>query len=50
MQVLLCLQSNALKFTIKGSVKIKVEIISINNHSFLEVSVIDTGIGIPYDD
>lgn len=46
MQVLLCLQSNALKFTRKGSVTIEV---CIENH-FLKISVIDTGIGIPLED
>jgi signal transduction histidine kinase len=29
---------------------IQVEIIEIENQEFLEVSVIDTGIGIPYED
>jgi signal transduction histidine kinase len=43
MQVLLGLQSNALKFTEKGKVHIKVEIIN----GYLQISVIDTGIGIP---
>jgi len=43
------LQTNALKFTQRGSVVIHVEIIEIENKEFLEVSVIDTGIGIPYE-
>jgi len=43
MQVLLGLQSNALKFTEKGSVSIRVEIAG----EFLRIAVIDTGIGIP---
>lgn len=42
MQVILGLQSNALKFTEKGSVQIKVEIVG----EYLKISVIDTGIGI----
>ena len=46
MQVLLGLQSNALKFTEKGKVHIKVEIIK----GYLTISVIDTGIGIPKKD
>jgi signal transduction histidine kinase len=50
MQVLLGLQSNALKFTMKGKIEIKVEIIEemkrgVSEH-FLQISVIDTGIGI----
>jgi signal transduction histidine kinase len=43
---LLGLQSNALKFTEKGKVHIKVEIIK----EYLAISVIDTGIGIPKKD
>ena len=43
MQVLLGLQSNALKFTERGSVHIKVQVIN----EFLRIAVIDTGIGIP---
>ena len=50
MQVLLCLQSNAMKFTTKGGITIQVEIIKIQDQDYLEISVIDTGIGIPYDD
>lgn len=46
MQVLLCLQSNALKFTRKGSVTIEVSI----EDEFLKISVIDTGVGIPIAD
>jgi signal transduction histidine kinase len=50
MQVLLGLQSNALKFTTKGSVGIFVEILEQNDGRFLRLSVKDTGIGIKKDD
>jgi signal transduction histidine kinase len=43
---LLGLQSNALKFTEKGKVHIKVDILK----DYLTISVIDTGIGIPKKD
>lgn len=46
MQVLLGLQSNALKFTRQGSVIIKVAIDKRQNGTFLTLSVEDTGIGI----
>ena len=49
-QVLLNLQSNALKFTDKGSVTIKVNIRTQFEKNFLELSVIDTGIGIKEED
>jgi two-component system, sensor histidine kinase ChiS len=45
--VLLNLQSNALKFTQKGKVEIKV---SITDENFLKISVVDTGIGIKRED
>jgi two-component system, sensor histidine kinase len=54
MQVILGLQSNALKFTTEGQVQITVEITkkletnAIN--SYLEISVVDTGIGIAIED
>ena len=48
MQVLLGLQSNALKFTQKGKVETFIEIISNKeDERFLKISVADTGIGIP---
>jgi signal transduction histidine kinase len=50
MQVLLCLQSNALKFTKNGSVTIYVEILKIDLKKFLKISVVDTGIGIKQED
>jgi signal transduction histidine kinase len=43
MQVLLNLQSNALKFTQKGKVEIKLE---VTDAHFLKVQVIDSGVGI----
>ena len=46
MQVLLGLQSNALKFTENGKVEIEVSIFN----KVLQISVIDTGCGIPYED
>jgi signal transduction histidine kinase len=46
MQVLLCLQSNALKFTHDGSVEIIVEIRQIFDDMHLFITVKDTGIGI----
>jgi signal transduction histidine kinase len=42
MQVLLCLQSNALKFTKDGEVEITVDV----EDGYLNISVRDTGIGI----
>ena len=45
-QVLLNLQSNALKFTDKGKVTIKAE----SDETKLKISVIDTGIGIKEED
>ena len=47
MQVLLGLQSNALKFTTSGSVKIIVEIEKKEGHQYIRISVQDTGVGIP---
>ena len=49
MQVLLCLQSNALKFTEGGQVHIMVEIINEKDMFYLQISVNDTGIGISKD-
>ena len=50
MQVLLNLQSNALKFTENGKVEIQVSIIEEGEESFLQIKVIDTGIGIKEED
>jgi len=50
MQVLLGLQSNALKFTMKGKVEIQVRILEVDSEPFLQISVIDTGEGIPFED
>lgn len=54
MQVLLCLQSNALKFTKKGFVKIAVSIVELQRRGKLQrhlrINVRDTGVGIPEED
>ena len=50
MQVLLGLQSNAIKFTEIGKIQIYVNILNNANGLFLEISVIDTGAGIPLKD
>ncbi len=40
----------AIKFTNEGSVTIKVEVLALENHYVqLQFSVIDTGIGIPFE-
>ena len=51
MQVLLGLQSNALKFTSEGSIIIKVRICQKEDkEQYLEICVEDTGIGICEED
>jgi signal transduction histidine kinase len=50
MQVLLGLQSNALKFTLKGRVVNRVEILEQDSKRYIQISVIDTGIGIAIED
>ena len=45
-QIILGLQSNALKFTQKGHVKIEAGIVNEDAQRFLEVIVHDTGVGI----
>mmetsp|Transcript_8094 Transcript_8094/g.12463 ORF Transcript_8094/g.12463 Transcript_8094/m.12463 type:complete len:120 (+) Transcript_8094:956-1315(+) len=50
MQVLLNLQSNALKFTQNGEVSVLASLASEDGTNFLKVQVKDTGIGIPYED
>ena len=50
MQVLLGIQANALKFTREGRVQIDTTIIKKEDGKFLQISVIDTGIGIEYED
>ena len=49
-QVLLGLQSNALKFTTEGYVKIIVDRVWRDAKEFLEIIVEDTGIGIAKED
>ncbi|PCI55542.1 MAG: hypothetical protein COB36_07950 [Alphaproteobacteria bacterium] len=48
-QVLRNLINNALKFTEKGSITVNVEITSVKSMKMLDISVTDTGIGIPED-
>lgn len=50
MQVILCLQSNAVKFTQNGTIKIVSEIFKCEEATYLEVSVVDSGIGIALED
>jgi signal transduction histidine kinase len=50
MQVLLNLQSNALKFTDQGSVKILVKLVTEGLNQVLQISVKDTGAGISIED
>jgi signal transduction histidine kinase len=50
MQVLLGLQSNAIKFTEKGTVQTRVQIIKEGLDRYLKISVQDTGIGIRLKD
>jgi len=50
MQVLLGIQSNAIKFTRKGYVSIKVEIVPQDGEKYLMISVEDSGIGIKKQD
>ena len=49
-QVLLNLQANAIKFTTEGSVTIKGQTYIEDNETWLQLSVIDTGIGIKAED
>jgi signal transduction histidine kinase len=44
------LQSNALKFTKEGKIEIQVEIIYKDLEEYLQIQVIDTGVGLPYKD
>jgi signal transduction histidine kinase len=46
MQVLLGLQSNALKFTKGGEVEVIVEVINQSDGEYLRIAVRDTGVGI----
>ena len=49
-QILLNFQSNAIKFTDVGSVTIQVDVFTKNDDQYLEIAIIDTGIGIKEDD
>ena len=46
-QVLLCLVSNALKFTKRGGITISIRVVRELDDQFLKVAVTDTGVGIP---
>ncbi|AFY37539.1 multi-sensor hybrid histidine kinase [[Leptolyngbya] sp. PCC 7376] len=48
-QILLNLLSNAIKFTNLGSVTLKCDFIEVEDEPFFQISVKDTGIGIPHD-
>jgi len=48
-QILANLVNNAIKYTPKGSVTIKVSLIDNDNQALIRFEVIDTGIGIPKD-
>ena len=50
MQVLLNLQTNALKFTQKGKVTIRIEVNKLDDGEYLVVRIIDTGLGIKQED
>ena len=51
MQVLLGLESNALKFTDDGQIETVIKTIkNKDNEEFLSISVIDTGVGIALED
>ena len=45
-QVLLNITSNAIKFTKKGFVHLKIKIIELGEYSYLQVQVEDSGIGL----
>ena len=49
-QVLMNLLSNAIKFTHKGSVTVELDLVEFNKTKFIQVDVIDTGIGIRDED
>ena len=48
--MLLGLQSNAMKFTEKGKIEISVRILEVEGAKYLEISIIDSGVGIPLAD
>ena len=45
-QIILNLVGNAMKFTVKGYVKIKANFIKIENSEAIKIQIIDTGFGI----
>ena len=49
-QILLQLLTNALKFTEKGAVEVRIATIYVQSGRFLEIAVSDTGIGIDKND
>lgn len=48
-QILGNLVNNAIKYTLEGSVLVKIEDVTKNNLNYVAIKVIDTGIGIPED-
>lgn len=48
-QILSNLVNNAIKYTLEGSVLVKIEDVTKNNLNYVAIKVIDTGIGIPKD-
>lgn len=49
-QVLLGIQSNAIKFTEEGKIEVRVSIVQKHVQEYLQISVIDTGVGISKED
>ncbi|MCJ8346000.1 ATP-binding protein, partial [bacterium] len=48
-QILKNLLSNALKFTKEGEIKVNFNAVQENHNKYLQIAVIDTGLGIPLD-